>query len=748
MLKKICNLTAWSAYTSRSTAFKWACISAAMLVGGCTSLPFSKNNDGPEKAAFCNAANTVNAEVVALEQAYVLNRFGAYVPAGMLYALERDVVAIESNRPRGPGNAKLRNDKRPRPLVLRAHEGGCLQVTLHNWLSPNWEEEGGQPHYPTMLLGGKQVPAAPEHMGDADGVPTSRKLRPLSKSSKDAPRTRSASLHVTGLEPDRMRADECPIGAVCGGDGTYVGLSHLPGQAQDDLQPHQGTVFNQQTSKEARQKYQTGSLIRPGDTSVIRWIARKEGTYFAHSMGAPVGGEGDGGQIGLGLFAAVNVEPPDSKWYRSQLTHEEMQSTLTSSDGVQHPYATVNYDTLKNGKPVMAILDGKNIVHSDLNAVIVRTEEQRALCTRRLKDTMVDGQRCEPAFREFTVILHDEVHAQQAFRELEDESNPLHYLKDGMGINYGVSSMGSLLLAAGPQRAVGPAKNCPECRAEEFFLSSWANGDPALVLQWDEKGEKPIGARYPDDPSNVHHSYLGDPVVFRNLHAGPKETHVFHLHAHQWVLDASDPNSTYLDSQTISPGATFSYGIEFGGSGNRNFTAGDSIFHCHLYPHFAQGMWELWRVHDVFENGLHLGQWGTATTPGFTTNAQSRSLPDAEVPGGIANPAIVPLPGIALAPMPSAAFRGYPFYIPGEPGHRPPQPALDMDVVASGYSDGAAYATEPAQADIVNGGLPRHVIKGGTLKSLSKLKPLRYSRKRFTAICLRPSASWRQIGTL
>jgi hypothetical protein len=705
MLEKLCTPTAWSAHHHCRSAFKWIGICAALLASGCASWPTPTNTEKSEKAAFCNPANTVNAEVVALEQAYVLNRFGAYVPAGMMYALKRDVVAIESSRPAGPGNAKLRNEKRPRPLVLRAHEGGCLQVTLHNWLSPTWEEEGGQPHYPTMLLDGKQVPAAPAHMGDADGVPTSRKLRPLSKSDKDAPRTRSASLYITGLESDQISKQECPANAVCGGDGSYVGL---PGQ--------QGTVSKQE------ERYQTGSLIPPGGTSVIRWIARKEGTFFAHSMGAPVGGEGDGGQIGLGLFAAVNVEPPDSKWYRSQLTHEEMQSAIATSDGVQHPYATVNYEARKNGSPVMAILEGKEIVHSDLNAIIVRDEKQRDSCTKRLKESMVDGQRCEPAFREFTVILHDEVHAQQAFRELEDENNPLHYLKDGMGINYGVSSMGSLLLAAGPQRGVGPAANCPECRAEEFFLSSWANGDPALVLQWDEKGDKPIGARYPDDPSNVHHSYLGDPVVFRNLHAGPKETHVFHLHAHQWVLDASDPNSTYLDSQTISPGATFSYGIEFGGSGNRNFTAGDSIFHCHLYPHFAQGMWELWRVHDVFENGLHLGQYGLAAKPGFTANPQSRSLPDAEVLGGIATPAIVPLPGIALAPMPSAEFRGYPFYIPGEPGHRPPQPALDMDVVASGYSDPAAYATEPAQADIVNGGLPRHVVTGGTLKSLNKLK--------------------------
>ena len=228
-------------------------------------------------------------------------------------------------------------------------------------------------------------------------------------------------------------------------------------------------------------------------------------------------------------------------------------------------------------------------------------------------------------------------------------------------------------------------------------------------------------------------------MVFRNLHAGPKETHVFHLHAHQWVLDASDPNSTYLDSQTISPGATFSYGIEFGGSGNRNFTPGDSIFHCHLYPHFAQGMWELWRVHDAFESGLQAGQWDAKRPVSAANTPQSRSLPDAEVEAGIATPAIVPLPGRALAPMPSAAFRGYPFYIPGEPGHRPPQPALDMDVTTAGYDNAAAYAAEPAAADIVNGGLPRHVIRGdrtSTIKSLGKLDPgeAEYGRVLYSAI--------------
>lgn len=676
------------------------------LVSGCAVVP-----QPPASTSTCTSANTLRAEIVAFEQAYVLNRFGAYVPAGMMYALKRDVVALDPRRGApGPGNAKLREDKRPRPLVLRAHEGGCLQVTLHNWMALEWEEEGGQPPEPTMVVGGRRVFAAPAHLVDPPGVPTSRELKPLGKTERDAPRTRSASFFVTGLEAERP--PQCPLGAVCGGDGTYVGLT---GQ--------QGTYFNPRTPDAVKARYRSGSVVQPGQVSVTLWSARREGTFFAHSMGAPVGGEGDGGQIGLGLFAAVNVEPAQSRWYRSQVTKQVLDAARPDAPHADaHPYANVDYERRANNLPLLAMVHDGEIVHSDINAVIVRSEAQRLQCEARLQGTMADGQRCEPAFREFTVILHDEVHAVQAFPELEDEDNPLHYVKDGMGINYGVSSMGSTAYAAQPQRGVGPAAKCAECRAEEFFLSSWANGDPALVLQWDAQGKAPIGARYPDDPSNVHHSYLGDPVVFRNLHAGPKETHVFHLHAHQWVLDASDPNSTYLDSQTIAPGATFSYGIEFGGSGNRNFTPGDSIFHCHLYPHFAQGMWELWRVHDVFENGLLKGKYDPRKPAGPDNDPQSRALPDGEVAQGIATPATVPLPGLALPPMASAQFRGYPFYVPGEEGHRPPQPVLDMDVNDPAYADYKAEPPDPSR--IVDGGLPRHVLTdGGSLKALNRLPP-------------------------
>ncbi|HEX6730843.1 MAG TPA: hypothetical protein VF074_12550 [Pyrinomonadaceae bacterium] len=238
--------------------------------------------------------------------------------------------------------------------------------------------------------------------------------------------------------------------------------------------------------------------------------------------------------------------------------------------------------------------------------------------------------------------------------------------------------------------------NCTECKFEEFFLSSWAIGDPAMVVDvpanaTDLAGNLRLGPKatrvvYPDDPSNVHHSYINDRVKMRVMHAGPKEHHIHHLHAHQWLQTPDDDNSTYLDSQAVGPGTSFTTEIVHGGTGNRNKTPGDSIFHCHFYPHFAEGMWELWRAHDVFEAGTQLDGNGIPV-PG------ARALPDGEIVKGTATPALVPLPTIAMAPMPTAAVPGYPFFVPGLAGHRPPKPPLDT---------------------VDDGGLTRHIITGGT----------------------------------
>jgi hypothetical protein len=417
------------------------------------------------------------------------------------------------------------------------------------------------------------------------------------------------------------------------------------------------------------------SLATPGQTKIYKWYAAKQGQYMLYSTGATTGGEGNGGQIDHGLFGAVNVEPKGSKWYRSQVTNAQLTAAKTGTTAKGQP--TINYEaTLANGDPVLNIVKAGEIIYSDLNAVITDFTAANDGCTNA-GGTRIDppSSTCGQPFREFTVIFHDELEAgAPAFPELVTDSSVFHSVRDAFGINYGSSSLGSELLAN--RKRVGPAANCQECEYEEFFLESWVNGDPAMLVKVDPVTKKANEALFPDDPSNVHHSYLGDPVRFRNIHAGPKETHVFHLHAHQWLQSPRDQNSTYLDSQTISPGASYTYEIQYGGTGNHNLTPGDSIFHCHLYPHFAQGMWELWRSHDVFEDG-----------------AAERNLPDAEIAGGTPNPAIIPIKDLAMPLMPTATFKGFPFYIGAIAGHRPSQPPLGLDF---------------------DGGLRRHYIQAAT----------------------------------
>src|SRR5262249_15242926 len=136
---------------------------------------------------------------------------------------------------------------------------------------------------------------------------------------------------------------------------------------------------------------------------------------------------------------------------------------------------------------------------------------------------------------------------------------------DAFAINYGAAGIGPEILAN--RIGVGPMGNqdAVELKFEEFFLSSWAVGDPAMVvdlpahaptaplaspsggqqvndtLRPEGPAFAPLSKRraprafYPDDPSNVYPSYMRDRVKFRICNAGSGIVHVHHQHAHQWL---------------------------------------------------------------------------------------------------------------------------------------------------------------------------------------------------------------------
>ena len=574
-----------------------------------------------------NCERTIKADVVAFDQPFFYNRLGAVNPAGMIYALRGDVKA-KSTGGLVPGNVVLKDYKRARPLVLRMNVGDCIQILFQNLLDPN-------------------------------------------RADDNQPATRTAGIHAVGLQLRNGILD----------DGSNVGTN-------------------------------PSSLVAPGNSITYTLYAEKEGNHLIYSTAATTGGEGDGGSLPMGLFGSVNIEPRGAEWYRSQVTEKDLAlATKKNADGT--PMKTpggqpvLNYDAVypinssrPAGTPILKMLNANNnIVHSDLNAIITGPNRGN-FPAGTYRPNPVEPDRNQP-FREFTVVYHDEIKAVQAFPQFEDEINgqpnplafTLHSVRDAFAINYGTAGIGAEILAN--RFGVGPMAKCTECLFEEFFLSSWTVGDPAMIVDVPANtrnssgqlitGPKATKVFFPDDPSNVHHAYLNDNVKMRVSHAGPKEHHIHHLHAHQWLHTPESDNSTYLDSQAQGPAYSFTTEIAHGGGGNRNKTPGDSIFHCHFYPHFAMGMWELFRVHDVFEAGTQLDANGRPTTT-------SRKLPDGEIVAGTPIPAVVPIPTIAMPVVPTAAFQGYPFYIAAKAGHRPPQPPLDM---------------------IDDGGLPRHIILGG-----------------------------------
>ncbi len=210
---------------------------------------------------------------------------------------------------------------------------------------------------------------------------------------------------------------------------------------------------------------------------------------------------------------------------------------------------------------------------------------------------------------------------------------------------------------------------------EELAYSSWAHGDPVTPIV---------------------RGYKADPTKLRILMAGAKETHVFHLHEHRWRNETKDPGSTRIDSQSWGPGQSFTLDLE-GGQGSETGSIGDSIFHCHLYPHFISGFWGLLRSLDRLEDG-------------------TRHYPD-----GSLTPKLVVLPDRPAPPAPTAAQPGYPHFMPGAVadvaaseypdgrtgkgfGHRPPQTPLGPTNDAGANDRRGPFDT--SWRDAANGGNP------------------------------------------
>ncbi len=662
--------------------------------------------------------DTVYVDMAAINQPFMYNRLGAAQPTGMVFALTRDLDAnIPTTVPKSLlGKVRLRPDKRPRPIVLRANRGNVLKIRFTNLLAP----------YDSLQV------------VDAYGT-----NRPATVNQNQAngiyPKTRAAGVHILGTEM---------IGSIAS-DGSWSGAN-------------------------------ASSLANPGET--VEYILRvpEEGAFMLYSTGATNANGGQpGGQLTNGLFGTLNVEPEGAEWYRSQVTETDLDQAVSHYEQLspqsgarniriekqnlpdiydtENTFPIINYDaTFSDGTPILKMYkqvrpNYRELIHTDLTAIITGPNKGEFVgdSSSFLKVPASPNRR--QAYREFGIHYHESPWTVQAFPIFFDKTlnkdgisiaQTLATGVDGFSINYGSGGIGAEIFAN--RIGVGPMADCEDCAYEEFFLSSWAVGDPSMVVDVPanaaslanpnvtqqnqflfnsnkSKADKtmtpliaPKAKRvlYADDPSNVYHSYMNDHVKFRVTHAGAGLTHVHHQHAAQWLHSPNSDEGHYLDSQAINPGSSYTLEMVYNGSGNLNKTVGDQIFHCHFYPHFAAGMWSMWRVHDVLE-------MGTKLNPDGTVASNTRALPDGEISTGTPIPGLVPIPKLAMAPVPSKTSisdgqvivedtsknPGYPFYIPGIAGSRPPHPPLD-------FAKGAIYnkAGDSIAYGSLNGGLPRNVI--------------------------------------
>ena len=374
---------------------------------------------------------------------------------------------------------------------------------------------------------------------------------------KDAMRIRKEALRNFALEIPQPYEEVKPLVIRANaGERVIISFSH---SLDRNLSIHVlGMNYDVQTSDGAYVGFNRDTTTR--NQISYTWFADREGVYLFHDLGDPRSSE-DGTNI-HGLFGAIIVEAPQSKWLDPE-TGYELESGLFA-------------DIYSPGKP---------------------------------------------AFREYAVFFHDELEMLD-----KDGNQPMDHHTGLPSSTTGISYRSE------PMRNRHPLTDDPADSGEDISMSSWVYGDPAPPIL---------------------RAYAGDPSKIRLIHGGVKETHVFHLHNHQWRLESENPVSTIIDSITLGPQECYTLDI-LHGAGSLTGTIGDVIFHCHLYPHFHEGMWTLWRIYDRLEDG---------------TGRQ---------PDDTAIPPLMPLKD-RVAPLPKdTEHPGYPNFINGTFGERPLQPPLGI----------------------------------------------------------------------
>ncbi|MCL7417237.1 MAG: multicopper oxidase domain-containing protein, partial [Halalkalicoccus sp.] len=379
------------------------------------------------------------------------------------------------------------------------------------------------------------------------------------------------------------------------------------------------------------------TTVDPGESITYRWFADNLGTHFFLDGAGQAFDSADespevANMLARGLFGSISVFPQGTTW-TDPYTGEEQQGRVQADIHVPENIAE---DAVEQGF-VPGISNRQVLLHYHTPEGI---------------ETADSGELTWPE---------------------SDEPQHVH------AINYRADPTGSRI----------PALDVDDPELEELeglFYSSWLHGDPG-------------------GGDNTYPMYVGDPVQIAAIGASQEENHVHHLHGHRWKTVQGVDDSDTIDAQTVGLGAVYevplvpafaesdgaiqnlesvrpdlSFEEAFQvGIGGAHESAGDYLFHCHLFPHYAEGMWGSLRAHDKEREGLQ-------PLPGNDPPIPA----DSDVPGF---PEFIPNKFGELPPFP-------PYGAAGLDDFRDPEPDEEVALTRRGDIVPGAPYTDPAEPDV------------------------------------------------
>jgi manganese oxidase len=587
----------------------------------------------PTTSACPPSAPTRTVAVSLINIPLFLNRFADVVPEGRMYVLDENIEEARETftRAADPGDPKDIIE----PLVLRANKGDCVDIKFTNRLHeppPNFNRDESI----FLLPGEKLSPAGTVTPEPREFAPA--RTKPDEFDPAEAPR---ASMHFTGLTYNVKLSD-----------GTAAGNN-------------------------------PDSTVAPGGSRLYRLHADREGEFMFQDgadLSSHVNDTGKAiGSNAFGAFGAIMVEPPDTTWVdvnTNQPLKSGTRAIIKDPNGPDfREHALFMHDEVEAEPGILTrfCIPPKDPAPPNGSACVNPTGAELAKLQEGTLPALGGG--------DADALVNGEIPVKLEWFAFNYRSEP--------GFNR--EEVGCPALDA-PFRA-------PECVGEETSLSSWPFGDPG-------------------GGDLLFRNYRGEPMQIRLIHAAENETHTFHWHIHRWPFDSLDEGglaeiskpshqtevTNPLDVQAVSPGAHYSLIPEggagsahdahhHGGAGGQDHhhskpaTFGDVIFHCHLYPHFAHGMWGLNRVHDVRERG-------DRTNPDGTPIENLVPLEDFDHDGDPAKNGNTTPP-----PDPTTEEPGFPKFVPGVFGRKAPKPPLGVPEREAGGefppTDAEKAAAEP-----------------------------------------------------